>query len=222
MRVLGLPFLALTGVSVALFVFFPEVDLAFAGLFYDDGFYLARHPVSMFFHRYAGYPGIALGLAGLVWWLAALCIRRRQLWGVQRGVGLFLALALLLGPGLVVNGVLKDYWGRARPVQIQEFGGERTFSPALVIADQCERNCAFTSGHAAIAFYLVVLAFLLTGPWRWIAFWGAVLYGAVVGLVRIVQGGHFLSDVVFSFIFVFLVAAILHRLIFPDRQGQRG
>jgi lipid A 4'-phosphatase len=222
MRILGLPFLVFCVASLALFALFPRVDLAFTGLFYDDGFHLARHPFALFLHRYAGYPGIALGLAGLSLWLVALLLRRRRLLGVQRGVGLFLGLALILGPGLVVNGLLKDHWGRARPAQIQEFGGERQFTPALVIAGECERNCAFTSGHAAIAFYLVALAFLLRGVWRHAVFSGAVLYGVAVGLVRIVQGGHFLSDVVFSFIVVYLASAVLYWLFVGVRRDSSG
>lgn len=221
MRVLGLPFVALTAASVALFAFVPEVDLAVASLFYHDGFPLADHPVSVFLHGYAGYPGIALGLAGLVLWLAALAVRRRHLWGVQRGVALFLGLSLLLGPGLAVNGVLKDHWGRARPAQIQEFGGERTFSPALVIADQCERNCAFTSGHAAIAFYLMVPAMVLAPPWRAAVLAGGLLYGIVVGAVRMAQGGHFLSDVVFSLIVVWTVAGLLYLVLFGRARDDR-
>jgi lipid A 4'-phosphatase len=111
-------------------------------------------------------------------------------------------------------------WGRARPARIEECGGERQFTPALVIAGECERNCAFTSGRAAIAFYLMVLAFLLKGTWRRVAFSGAVLYGVAVGLVRIVQGGHFLSDVVFSFIIVYLVSAALYRLVVGVRRQE--
>jgi lipid A 4'-phosphatase len=219
MRPAGLLILLLLAACVVLFVFFPRVDLVFSGLFYDDGFHLRDHPVVVFLHRFAGYPGNTLGVAGLLLWLAALVLRRASLLGMQRRVGLFLALALVLGPGLAVNGVLKDHWGRARPVHVQEFGGEREFTPALVIADQCHRNCAFTSGHAAVAFYLLVPAFLLTGFRRRVMLVIGLTWGTVVGMGRIVQGGHFLSDVVFSLIVVYLVAALLHRLMFGRSDG---
>jgi lipid A 4'-phosphatase len=47
--------------------------------------------------------------------------------------------------------------------------------------------------------------------------------GLLAGLVRVMQGGHFLSDVVFAGVFMALVAAGLHRLMFgrvgTGRQG---
>ena len=57
--------------------------------------------------------------------------------------------AFCFGPGLVVNGVLKAFWGRARPSQILEFGGAAQFTPPVQIADQCARNCSFVSGEAS-------------------------------------------------------------------------
>ena len=72
----------------------------------------------------------------------------------------YLLTSLLLGPGLVVESFLKTFSGRARPKEIIEFGGEATFSSALVFSDQCLRNCSFVSGHAAIAFWLTAYAFI--------------------------------------------------------------
>ena len=74
---------------------------------------------------------------------------------------MFLVAATALGPGLIANTVLKDNWGRARPYQTDSFGGTRQFTPAPLPAAQCERNCAFVSGHAALAFSLVSFALLL-------------------------------------------------------------
>src|SRR5207249_3238038 len=68
--------------------------------------------------------------------------------------------------GLIANTLFKDHWGRARPAQIEAFGGTRQFTPAPLPAAQCDRNCAFVSGHAAFAFSLVSFAFLLPLGWR--------------------------------------------------------
>ena len=39
--------------------------------------------------------------------------------------GLFLALLLIIGPGLLVNASLKSVWGRPRPLQCAELAGRR-------------------------------------------------------------------------------------------------
>ena len=73
--------------------------------------------------------------------------------------GLFVLAALALGPGLVVNAGFKDHWGRARPRDVTQFSGERTFTPALQPTDQCDRNCSFVAGHPSVAFWLAALGF---------------------------------------------------------------
>ena len=107
--------------------------------------------------------------------------------------------SMALGPGLLANTVFKDHWGRARPAQIEAFGGSHHFTPAPLPAAQCARNCSFVSGHAALGFSLVAFAFLLPpGRRRHRGIAAALGFGALVGLVRIAQGGHFLSDVVYA------------------------
>jgi lipid A 4'-phosphatase len=108
----------------------------------------------------------------------------------------FILFALLLGPGLVVNQLFKENWGRARPHEVTQFGGSQRYTAPLEISDQCEGNCSFVSGHASGAFFILTLSWIF-GYRRW--FWFGLALGIVVGAGRILQGGHFLSDVVFSF-----------------------
>ncbi|MFZ5466979.1 MAG: phosphatase PAP2 family protein [Pseudomonadota bacterium] len=126
----------------------------------------------------------------------------------RRGIGAFLLLSLLLGPGLMVNGVLKEHWGRARPHQVVDFGGQKPFTPALQPADNCASNCSFVSGHSAIGFWWLALG-LAWPAWRWRALLLGVGLGGMLGLARIMQGGHFTSDVVFSFLVVWGTAELL-------------
>lgn len=94
--------------------------------------------------------------------------------------------------------------------QIAAFGGTREFSPAPLPAAQCPRNCSFPSGHAALGFSLVAFALLLPpGPARRCGVAAAVGFGALVGLARIAQGAHFLSDVVYAGLLVSGMAAAL-------------
>jgi lipid A 4'-phosphatase len=120
----------------------------------------------------------------------------------------FLILSLALGPGLLVNEVFKAESGRARPGQVEQFGGEKSFTPVFQPADQCTRNCSFVSGHAAMGFYLIGLAWVRQDR-RWL--WLGIAAGALVGAARILQGGHFLSDVLFGFWVVYGVNVLLAR-----------
>ena len=45
------------------------------------------------------------------------------------------------------------------------------------------------------------------------AYAGAVAFGAAVGVLRILGGGHFFSDIAFAGVFMFLVAWLVHGLL---------
>lgn len=130
-----------------------------------------------------------------------------------RRAGAFLLLSLAVGPGLVVNTLFKDHWGRARPAQVIEFGGEKRFGPAFVPSDQCASNCAFPAGDPAMGFFLVSAGFLVAPLWRRRAVGGAIALGAVIGVARMAQGAHFLSDVIASGFLVFATSWALYRWI---------
>lgn len=201
--------------AALLFILFPQWDLAFSGLFYDpqSGFFLSDNPLVQFSYRANRY----IAITGALWLLAGLTtttIKKNRLFGLDKKAYAYLLVVALLGPGLVVNTVFKNQWGRARPDHVQQFGGSDHFTPALVMSDQCERNCSFVSGHASVFFYFVALGLLYRGRRRWLIMTGAVTLGALTGLGRIVQGGHFLSDVVFSFLFVALTAVVVHRFVY--------
>jgi lipid A 4'-phosphatase len=207
-------------VASALFLLAPGLDLWASGLFYrpEDGFFLAQWaPVRALYRSVpwlvtAQAVGIPLLLL-LSWW------RGRRTAGLDLKAGVFILLVLAIGPGLVVNAALKDHWGRARPSQVTEFGGARDFTPAPLPAAQCERNCSFVAGHPAAGFALLAYAFLASG-WRrrWIA-GGAIGFGSLLGVVRLAQGGHFLSDVVFSGLLVGGVTWLLAWLILERDIG---
>jgi len=61
---------------------------------------------------------------------------------------------------------------------------------------------SFPSGHAAMGYVMVAGAYLISPRrphWlRGLVLGGALTYGSLLGLTRIVQGGHFVSDVFWS------------------------
>jgi lipid A 4'-phosphatase len=205
-----------------LYLVYPRIDLLLSGLFYEPGrgWYMAGEPWA---HSLAVYvvPAAAwvLGLAfagALAWaWLGpAASPRRRRVTG-------YLAAAYVLGPGLVTNLLLKDHWGRARPFRVLEFGGDRLFTSPLLPAHQCPTNCSFVSGDVSVPICLMAVAFLITDRrrrrWAMIA---VTLLGGGVGFERIVQGKHFLSDVIYSVLLNTGLAWILYALIVE--RGAKG
>lgn len=119
--------------------------------------------------------------------------------------------------------MLKDNWGRARPSHTVEFGGKKTFTPALIISNQCDHNCSFVCGHAAMAFTPVALAFVLRPrrQRRW-ALAAGLGFGGLVGVVRIIEGGHFLSDVLFAGLLVYGVSWGLAVILLPRSSTLRS
>lgn len=207
-------FVAAALATGALFLLVPQVDLAASRLFYgpQGGFVLAGWGPVRLVER--SVPLISWGIGILVAIGAMSLFWGRQIWRLDARALVFVALATALGPGLLVNTVLKDHWGRARPAQVTRFGGPLKFTPAPLISDQCPKNCAFVSGHAALGFSLVSFAFLLpAGRKRRVAVLAAVGFGALVGLARIAGGRHFLSDVVDAGFLVTGLSWLLYQTI---------
>lgn len=186
------------------FVLFPGLDLAASGLFYRGGAWLLARDSAWLALPFLGLP--RLGQATIVvlaaLWLLSFLRRFPKLRARRAAVG-FLLAAALTGPVLLVDIGLKDHSGRARPVNVQPFGGPRQFTPAFVPADQCRKNCAFVSGHVATASFLMAFGWLAAPAVRrrWLLAGAAA--GGFMGLVRMLPGGHFLSDVIFAWFAVY-------------------
>jgi lipid A 4'-phosphatase len=196
--------------AVWLFLAAPEIDLAASRLFYrpDEGFFLRGTAWVWLFYK--GSPLLVWTWVVVLVALALLSLRQR--FRDLRRPALFLLAVIVVGPWLGAT-LFKDHWGRARPVQIAEFGGDKRFTPAWVISDQCDENCSFVGGHASGAFSLMALAWVVKRHRRfWLA--AGTLWGAHMGLVRMAQGGHFLSDIVFAGFLVYFSAALLARWVF--------
>ncbi len=124
----------------------------------------------------------------------------------------FIVLAGALGPGLVVNSGFKDNWQRARPYQVQAFGGTQQFTRAAVMTDQCDNNCSFVSGHVACGFFLVSL--MLVDRKRRIL-WGVagVASGLTIGFARMADGAHWFSDVLWAGPITLLTSWVVWRVV---------
>ena len=195
------------------FILFPDLDLWFSGLFYDQGRGFHLDDAFWVQFLYHSIPVLAIVVSILlILMLGFTLLSKKSVGPFGSRKTFYLLAALALGPGLVVHTVFKDQWDRARPRDVVEFGGDKRFTPAFVISDQCERNCSFVAGHPSMGFFFMALA--LIARRRRTLYAVAIGLGGLAGLGRIVQGAHFLSDVVFSGIFVFLVAYLLYRYVF--------
>ncbi len=204
---------------ILLFLLFPDLDLAASAWFWTpaEGFSGSRIAALAWIRSPFLDLAAALALVGTVGGWAWSHAGSAPGWMQrQRRRLAYCALVLVIGPGLVVNGVFKDHWGRARPHQVLEFGGAAAFTPAWVASDQCRKNCSFVCGDASMGFALLALGFFGRHRRTWIA--AGLAAGGLLGLMRLSQGGHFLSDVVFSGYAVALTAWLLALWMQPDRS----
>lgn len=184
-----------------IFIFFPSIDLEIARVFYTtEGWYLNTHWAFVLKHV------ISIMSAILIIGLGFLCISSRIKDSYKNKIR-FLFLTILLGPGLLINFGLKDHWGRARPGQLVQFGGTKYYTTPLQPSNECNKNCSFVSRHAAMGYSLILLG-AITGS-RLIWLMGGITAGLLIGLLRMLQGGHFLSDVLFAFFPVWMSMELL-------------
>jgi membrane-associated PAP2 superfamily phosphatase len=133
---------------------------------------------------------------------------------ISTRAALFLIMSLALGPGLLVNAILKEGWARPRPGMVTQFGGDYAFMPWWDPRGTCDSNCSFVSGETSSAVWMTAPAMLAPAPWRCVALGVAGLYGVTFASIRMLAGGHFLSDVIFAAIFTGLVIWAVHGLVF--------
>lgn len=148
-------------------------------------------------YRWAAVPAVLIaGAASLVLLVSSVA----ALWTDWRRSALFILLFIAIGPGLTVNILLKEQVGRARPREIIEFGGSHQFTQFWQTGD-AGSNSSFPSGHAAIAFFTIAPWFPLRRRHHKTAsaFLGVGLsFGVLVGIARMLQGGHFASDILWA------------------------
>lgn len=197
-----------------------SVDLAAAGLFIgdakrlDSGAWWWVELINMYI------PAVfrVVVLIALVAWLFISLRRVAAQWRLPLA---FIALAVTLGPGIVVNSGFKDNWQRARPYQVQPFGGAQQFTRATVMTDQCNNNCSFVSGHVACGFFLASLMLVhrrRQGLWAVLG----TAAGLLIGFSRMSAGGHWLSDVLWAYPITLLCSWLAWKFLLWAYQVDRS
>ncbi|MGB0967175.1 MAG: phosphatase PAP2 family protein, partial [Halocynthiibacter sp.] len=189
--------LIITACFQAFFASFPNVDIWLSSIFYEEGqgFALSRSHTIKLVRDICNVMITGFGVIAFISCIVA-CLGYPTA-GIPARVWGFISALYLLGPVILVNGVLKANSGRARPVHIEEFGGERIFTPAFEFTDQCVSNCSFVSGEASGSTAFLISIFLVTAfigqrKWRLTLRISAAGIALACTAFRILLGRHFL------------------------------
>ncbi len=205
--------LIIPGTLTLLFVIFPGLDLAISSIFYTEetGFIGKGHIISLLFFR--SVPIMTqLFVSGCSVYMLYILIKHRDVKALLRSSAFFLFISVAIGPGLITHSILKENFGRARPRDVIEFTGDKQFSRAVAISNQCITNCSFVSGHAAMAFYFTAIAYVVSAAYFNRVYTLGLLFGTCVGISRIIMGGHFASDITAAAFIVLLLNHIAYIL----------
>jgi len=190
-----------------------QIDLVTTQQFFstkgDDPFPYRQSLLATLIYDYGPLPAITFGVGSVAIWIGSFLFASLRSW---RKGALFCSLAILIGPGIVINTILKPNWGRPRPCDTVVFGGDCDYVPPGTIGPY-EMAKSFPSGHASMGFVFLLPAFLLlrknpTAAMCVLA--GGMLCGAAVGGSRIAEGGHYLSDIAWSGAIVYFTGLTLY------------
>ncbi|MDH3199112.1 MAG: phosphatase PAP2 family protein [Candidatus Krumholzibacteria bacterium] len=198
-----------------------DLDLALQARFHvpGEGWPVGREQPWQGLYDFGVIPAWVLALGALGVLVAS--IWRPRYARHRRAAGYFV-LAMAVGPGLLVNNVFKQNWGRPRPKDLAVFESVRAQPYVRVwVKGPPERGNSFASGHAATAFFLMTpflvlrrralgtaLAFLIVG----------LAYGSLMGVARMAQGAHFASDALWAGGFVYLSALVVYYALGLDGE----
>ncbi|MEW6349047.1 MAG: phosphatase PAP2 family protein [Thermodesulfobacteriota bacterium] len=211
------------GVAGTLILDLTGADRAWTRHFYEEGglnggWIHGREQPWAALYDYGNVPTILLALGAFT---ACAILRFRKSSDLVVRACLVVVLTVVLGPGLIVNGVLKPYWGRPRPADLAMYGGSSEFRRVWP-PDPGGNGRSFTCGHCAMAFaFSSGAAFTPLSPVVGVgALVGGVVYGVVMSVARIAQGGHFPSDALWSGVIVLALIAVLNYLVFrvPEQR----
>ncbi len=202
------------------------LDIAAQRRFYHPEFVdpwpIANNTLWSLCYRSAPWVTASLAVAGAALLVAGVLREQSRRFRIY---GLFILLCVIIGPGLIINVVLKDHWGRPRPRQIVEFGGRLAYTQPLLPSPV--RGKSFPCGHCSVG-YLYALGWWLwrrRRPLRAAASLAIGLaLGTLLGLGRMAAGAHFLSDAVWSALIAYGVAHGLYYYLLrvPAREDSRA
>ncbi|GAB6888269.1 phosphatase PAP2 family protein [Desulfothermus okinawensis JCM 13304] len=185
------------------------MEITLSKYFFDPGrgWFLRNAQPWKFLYLYGPIPAIIMAGAGFLTFVSGFFIKKIKKYS---RIGLYLFLVMVIGPGIIVNGILKGHWGRPRPRQTKTFNGKlpyRTFWQKGTSG----MGRSFPSGHASVGFYLFTPYFVFRKKqkkWAYFFLTLGIGSGLLIGLARIIQGAHFITDIIYSGLIVYLTGLV--------------
>ena len=196
-------------------------DLIVSQHFYqaDQGWFLAEKQPWQWIYRYGTIPGFLFTFVGLLAWYLSYS---NLSWATYRNYFLLYSLTSIIGAGILVNAVLKEYTGRPRPREVSQLGGQWEYRAVFDFGTP-GKGRSFPCGHCTMGFVFTtgIMFWQRSRKWALISLSVGLVYGTVVSATRIVQGGHFVSDAWWALGIIVLVVTILYYFFLqPPLQDQ--
>jgi len=197
-----------------------SVDMDVANLFFDPaaGQFIGRHSylLETVMHDRVKQGVILLGLISLGAFASSFVWKPLFSWRRELGC---LVLALGLSTAFVTP--LKKVTQVQCPWSLTQFGGKETYSKLLEHRPATDKpGLCWPGGHAATGFCLFGLFFMLRDrrpKLARVAFGVALVAGSALGLGRMLQGAHFLSNNVWTAVFCWLIGLGSYYLVLYRR-----
>ena len=209
---------------ISLTVFSEEIDLFLSLKFFDVKGYFAENSFTKFMYTWGILPGQILISSSFILFLFSFCSKKCRHLKLDAG---YIFISIFLGAVILVHGLGKDHINRPRPRQVTQFGGEHSFRPFYQpkITYTPSKFKSFPCGHCTMGFCFFSIAYFFKQKEKERYFTAslyiATFYGSLIGVVRIAQGGHFLTDVIFSGVIMWAssyVSYLFFRSFSWDRQ----
>jgi lipid A 4'-phosphatase len=206
-----------------IFKAYPSIDIYISSLFFDGEKFplnMEFNPIIMVLDRFIEFGCIALWVT----FVFKIAKKEYKSYGLKYTALMrklyYISAVGLIGSVAIVN-FIKHYIMRCRPKYIEEFGGDAAFTEAWSknLYEYENMSClSFVSGHSAIGFLIYAIAFTFpigSRNRRKFILLGT-LVGGSFGFIRIIQGQHFISDVIFSGYVVYFSSLILSIILKPS------
>lgn len=216
-----------TILATGFFLVYPDIDRNLVDLLRDDSGLIP--PASLFISnlrvvlRWATF--VFFAVVGLIWLISLA--KRAAVLRFYPAEWFYLIFCGLAGPLLIVDGILKKAIGRPRPRMVAEFsegfphGRDMDFVAAFRPGGMCLTNCSFVSGEVAASVMILASLMFVSDRWRKPLAMAVLIVWAVSGYIRYRMLAHFPSDVLFAGLYMILLAAIIHWLMFSVLRWQK-
>ncbi|MCX8093409.1 MAG: phosphatase PAP2 family protein [Candidatus Goldbacteria bacterium] len=199
---------------------FSNLDILFSSFFYNrtSGWYLFNNKIIVLLYKYGTYPAIIFS----VFFIFVLTLQKIFKSGENlKKIAVVFLITLIFAPGVIINVLLKNYTGRPRPREIVEFNGKWEYKKVLQLG-QPGRGYSFPCGHCSMGFIFCSVYFVLRNKRKILAnvsLWMGIIYGIIMGIGRIAQGAHFLSDVIWAGGITIITSETVYYLIFENKRN---